>query len=303
MKKIKLQVVFAVVVMLLAPCLLCAEEDHHAPSLSFTTTQVTDHIWMLQGKGGNIALLTGDQGSLMVDADYKEMSAALKEEVGKHGGLDALTYLINTHWHGDHTQGNMALGEHALIVAHDNVRARLLTSQEVALFKVVSQPYPKVALPAITYSEVITLHINDEQVKLVHYANGHTDGDSVVFFKKANVVHMGDHLFAGFFPFVDVQNGGNVLRMAENVKAILPLIDEKTILIPGHGPLSKKSDLEDFYAMLIGTVAEVSKMKAAGMDLEEMQFEGLSEQWQKWGDGFLSEDVWIGIIDASLSSE
>lgn len=302
MTKIKLLLVLTLVMMFI-PSVLCAEGDHHAPSLSFTTTQVTDHIWMLQGKGGNIALLTGDQGSLMIDADYKEMSPALKEEVGKHGGLDALMYLINTHWHGDHTQGNLALGEHALIVAHDNVRARLLTAQEVALFKVVSQPYPKVALPSITYTEVMTLHINDEQVKLVHYANGHTDGDSVVFFKHANVVHMGDHLFTGMYPFVDVQNGGNVLHMAENVKAILPLIDDKTILIPGHGRLSKKSDLEDFYAMLIGTVAEVRAMKAAGMDLEEIQFEGLSEKWHQWGNGFLSEEVWIGIVTASLSSK
>ena len=239
----------------------------------------------------------------MIDADYKEMSAALKVGVGKHGGLDGLTFLINTHWYGDHTQVNLVLGKHALIIAHDNVRARLLTVQGVVLFKVVLQPYQKVALPAITYSEVMTLHINDEQVKLVHYANGHTDGDSVVFFKHANVVHMGDHLFTGMYPFVDVQNGGNVMHMAENVKAVLPLIDEKTLLIPGHGSLSKKSDLQDFYAMLIGTVAEVRKMKAAGMTREEMQFEGLSEQWQQWGDGFLSEEGWIAIVDASLSAE
>jgi glyoxylase-like metal-dependent hydrolase (beta-lactamase superfamily II) len=236
----------------------------------------------------------------MIDADYKEMSAALKVEVGKHGGLYGLTFLINTHWYGDHTQVNLVLGKHALIIAHDNVRARLLTAQGVALFKVVLQPYQKVALPAITYTEVMTLHINDEQVNLVHYANGHTDGDSVVFFRHANVVHMGDHLFAGMYPFVDVQNGGNVLRMAENVKGILPLIYVQTFLIPGHGRLSKKSDLEDFYAMLIGTVAEVREMKAVVMDLEEIPFEGLSEQWQQWGDGFLSEEVWIGIIAASL---
>lgn len=303
MKKIRHPFVWLTLVVLFLPRFLYAGGDHHAPSPSFTTTKVTDHIFMLQGKGGNIALFTGEQGSLMVDADYKEMSVALKEEVTKHGGLDALTYLINTHWHGDHTQGNLALGEHALIVAHDNVRARLLTAQEVALFNVVSQPYPNVALPAITYSDVMTLHLNGEQVKLVHYANGHTDGDSVVFFKHANVVHMGDLLFAGMYPFVDVQNGGNVLRMAENIKAILPLINEQTILIPGHGPLSNKSDLQDFYAMLMGTVNEVAKMRAAGMDLDEMQFEGLSEQWQPWGNGFLSEELWIGIIDASLTRE
>lgn len=288
--------------LLMVPLTISAAEnsDHHADSPSFRTTKINDHIVMLQGRGGNVALFKGEQGLLMVDDDYKMMSEALKAEVRKHGGLDKLTYIINTHWHADHTQGNLAFGPHAQIVAHDNVRARLLTRQEITLFKKVIEPLPEMALPSITYQRALTLYINGEKVQLIHYPGGHTDGDTVVFFSKSNVVHMGDHLFSGIFPFVDVEHGGNVKQMAANIKSLLPLINEQTKVIPGHGPLSNKADVQAFYDMLIGTTAEVQAMKDKGMTLEQMQQHGLSTQWHEWGNGFLSEDVWIGIIDSSL---
>ncbi|WP_198264829.1 MBL fold metallo-hydrolase [sulfur-oxidizing endosymbiont of Gigantopelta aegis] len=275
-------------------------EKHHSDSPDFKTIKVSDKIWMLQGKGGNIALLAGQQGLLMVDDDYKVMSKALIKELQQFGGLNKLTYIINTHWHGDHTEGNLALGTEAHIVAHNNVRTRLLTAQEIKLFKMKSAPYPESALPDVTYTSAMTLHINKEVVNIVHYANGHTDGDSIVFFKKANVVHMGDHHFSGFFPFVDIDHGGNVLHMAENVKQVLTLIDDKTQVIPGHGPLSKKTDLQDFYEMLIGTSAEVKAMMDSGLSLTQIQEKGLSSQWQAWTDGFLSTEVWISIVYNSL---
>ncbi len=290
---------------LLTGCLLCLStlvfaEKHHTDVLSYKTIKVTENIWMLQGKGGNIAILTGEQGLLMVDDDYKVMSEALKKQIQHYGGLDKLTYIINTHWHGDHTGGNLSLGSHALIVAHDNVRTRLLNVQEIKLFKMVSQPYPEAALPNVTYSKFMTLYMNGEEIDIVHYPDGHTDGDSVVFFKHANVVHMGDHHFSGFFPFVDIENGGNVLTMAANVKLVLAVIDEQTKVIPGHGPLSNKADLQDFYEMLLGTSAEVQKMIDQGLTLEQMKAKGLSERWQSWTDGFIATDVWIGIVYGSL---
>ncbi len=289
---------------LLLSFLLCTSpllfSASHRDSPSFNTVDVTANIKMLQGKGGNVALLMGSQGILMVDDDFSVMSDALKGEIVKHGGLDQLTYIINTHWHGDHTQGNLALGAHAQIVAHDNVRARLLTRQEIKLFNMVSEPYPGPALPSITYQKAMKLHFNEEEISLVHYANGHTDGDSVVFFKKANVVHMGDHFFSGFYPFVDLDTGGNVLTMAKNVGQILVLIDNDTKLIPGHGPLSSKADLQAFRDMLLGTSAEVKAMKAEGMSLEQIQAAGLSDKWQSWTKGFLSTETWIGIVYGSL---
>jgi len=278
-------------------------EKHHAEALSFKTIKVSDHLWMLQGKGGNIAILTGEQGLLMVDDDYKVMSDALKKEIQHYGGLDKLTYIINTHWHGDHTEGNLSLGSHALIVAHDSVRTRLLNRQEIKLFKMVSEPYPKEALPTVTYVKSMKLYMNDEEVEIVHYPQGHTDGDSIVFFKHANVVHTGDHHFSGFFPFVDIEHGGNVLNMAKNVHSILAIIDDQTKVIPGHGPLSNKADLQDFYDMLIGTSAEVQKMIDQKLSLEQIQAKGLSKQWDSWTDGFLSTEVWISIVHSSLMKD
>lgn len=296
----KLCLTTALIALCSAPYAMAEKHGHQAAAPSFRSTPVTDQVILLQGKGGNLALLKGEQGLLMVDDDYKNLSPALKEELAKHGGLEKLTYVINTHWHGDHTQGNLALGGHAHIVAHDNVRARLMTRQEIKLFKMVSEPYPESALPSITYDKTLTLHINGETVQVVHYAGGHTDGDSVVFFKNANVVHMGDHFFNGFFPFVDVESGGNVLRMADNIKALLEVIDEETQIIPGHGPLANKQDLKAFHEMLVGTAAEVKAMKEQGMNLGQIQLKGLDSRWDEWADGFLPTRVWIGIVYASL---
>ncbi|NOY66256.1 MAG: MBL fold metallo-hydrolase [Gammaproteobacteria bacterium] len=274
--------------------------EHHAESLKFKSTHLTDNIWMLQGKGGNIAVVTGKQGILMIDAGYLNMSPALKKALKPFGGEKKLSYIINTHWHGDHTQGNKVFGQYANIVAHDNVRSRLLTSQEVKLFKMVSRPYPEIAIPSITYEKSMNLYFNGQKINIVHYANGHTDGDSIIFFEKSNVVHMGDHYFSGFFPFVDIDTGGNVLKMAANVKKVLALIDDKTIIIPGHGPLSTKVDLQDFYDMLIGTSNEVRVMKVKGKTLAAIKKTGLSNRWKDWTDGFLSTEVWIEIVYKSL---
>lgn len=277
-------------------------EKHHTDTLSFKTIKVTDNLWMLQGKGGNIAILTGEQGLLMVDDDYKVMSKALMKQIEHYGGINKLTYIINTHWHGDHTEGNFSLGNHALIVAHDSVRTRLLTTREIKLFKMVSKPYPDEALPNITYTKAMKLYMNGEEIRIVHYPEGHTDGDSIVFFKHANVVHMGDHHFSGFFPFVDIEHGGNVLNMAANVKTVLAMINDQTKVIPGHGPLSTKADLNDFYDMLLGTSAEVQQMIDASMSLEQIKLKGLSKRWDSWTDGFLSTEVWISIVYNSLLS-
>ena len=275
-------------------------EQHNGNSPEFKTTTVTENIQLLQGKGGNIALLTGPQGLLLVDDDYKEMSAPLKQALKHYGGPEKLTYIINTHWHGDHTGGNIELGSTTQIIAHDNVRIRLLTTQEIKLFGMVKPPYPEHALPSLTYDKTLNLHINDETIRIAHYPNGHTDGDSVVFFNKANVVHMGDHYFSGFFPFVDVDHGGNVVQLATNIKHILALIDDNTHVIPGHGPLSTKADLRDYYDMLLGTTAEVRAFKNQKLTLAQIQAKGLNKRWDSWTDGFLSTDTWISIIYNSL---
>jgi len=276
--------------------------EHHAESPSFKSTQLTDNIVMLQGKGGNLGLLKGKDGILLIDADYKVMTEALKKELEEFGGVSNLNYLINTHWHGDHTEGNFALGHHAQIIAHDNVRTRLLTTREIKLFNMVSKPYPEHALPAITYTKRLSLHINNENIKIIHFPKSHTDGDSVVFFRKSNIVHMGDNFFSGMFPFVDVAHGGNVINMAKNIRTILSMIDDKTKIIPGHGPLSNKTDLQAFHDMLIGTSTEVQVMKDNGMSLEQIQTQGLTKKWMPWEKrSFFPAKIWIGIVHSSIS--
>lgn len=276
--------------------------DHHASTKAFKSIPLSDSVVLLRGKGGNIALIKGEQGLVMVDADYKEMSAALEDVLEGDGGVKNVTYLINTHWHGDHTQGNELVGHHAQIVAHDNVRTRLLTRQEIKLFGMVSEPYPEHALPSLTYSKKLSLFINGESFDIVHFPNGHTDGDSVVFMKESNIVHMGDNFFSGMFPFVDVANGGDVMQMADNVAAVLARIDDDTTVIPGHGTLSDKLGLAEFHEMLVGTTDEVKAMMTAGMTVEQMQSEGLSLDWEDWANGLISADAWIAIIASSLKA-
>ncbi len=275
-------------------------DSHHNPDKTFSVEQVTASITMLAGGGGNIAVLAGDDGLLVVDDGLAQHSVALADALRQIGEEDSVQYIVNTHWHGDHAGGNLELGRGVNIVAHDRVRYRLMQSNTIKFFGMQSDPYPEHALPDVTYSENLTLYINGEEIQLLHRGIGHTDGDSVVFFKNANVVHMGDLFFNGFFPFVDVDNQGNVVAMAERVKAMLALIDKDAKIIPGHGPLADRADLEAFHVMLTGTIDEVRAMQAAGLSLAEMQERGLSDRWDDWKGGKLPESAWIGLVAASI---
>ena len=188
---------------------LFAHGEHNA-SAEYTLEPVRGNIQLLAGLGGNIAVITGEQGIVLVDDGYANKSELLHQALSTLGGEERLAYIINTHWHGDHTEGNLALGKYAAIIGHDNVLKRLSSAQEIALFKMKSDAYPVEARPSLTYEQSMRLHFNGEQMDLVHYPNGHTDSDSVVYFKHANVAHLGDHFFNAFFPFVDIANGGDL---------------------------------------------------------------------------------------------
>lgn len=295
--------VYRAISLFLFAILFCAgvsADSHHEEDRGFSVTEVVSNLYMLQGLGGNIAVMTGEDGLLMIDDDYKKMGTALKKALEQFGGEEELAYIINTHWHGDHAEGNIVLGHSAPIVAHDNVRVRLSQKNEIALFNMKSDPYPDHALPSITYSETLTLHINDDTIQLIHYPASHSDADTAIIFKQANVLHTGDLFFNGFFPFVDTANGGNVKKLAGSIEHLLGLLPDDVVIIPGHGPLAGKKDLEAHLAMLKGSIEEVSTMKNQGLGLNEIQEKGLSNRWERWSKGMMPEKTWIQLVFESL---
>lgn len=272
----------------------------HYPSsgqdVQVKTQKVTDNIYFLQGRGGNVAVLTGMEGSLMVDDDYKAVSEKLRDAL-KALGSATPKFILNTHWHGDHTEGNFFFGKESTIVAHVNVRKRLLDPPEI--FGQKTPPYPAFALPVVTYNESMTLNINGEEVRLVHYPNGHTDGDTVVFFTKANVVHLGDDFFVNAFPFVDIWSGGSVEGLINNVSTLISQISSDAKIIPGHGPLATLDDLKAFHQMLRETSKIVTDQMKANKTLDEIKKTGFPEKYKSWGTGFIKTDQWAELIYGS----
>ncbi|MDQ3711085.1 MAG: MBL fold metallo-hydrolase, partial [Acidobacteriota bacterium] len=179
------------------------ENENQIQDITVKTVKITDRVYMLQGRGGNVGASVGADGILIVDDDYAQISPKLAEAL-KTLSSEKPRFIFNTHWHGDHTEGNKFFGKDSLILAHTNVRKRL--SVESIVLGNKTEPYPKFALPVLTYDQSMSVHFNDEEIRAVHYPNGHTDGDSVIFFTKAGVVHMGDDFFAGKFPFVDLDS-------------------------------------------------------------------------------------------------
>jgi len=257
---------------------------------------------MLEGSGGNIGVSVGDDGLLIVDDQFAPLAdkirAALKGIADKK-----LHFILNTHWHGDHTGGNVAFGPEVTIIAHDNVRKRLSTEQKSTVFNSTTPPSPKEALPVITFDKTLTVHFNGEEIRAIHFPQGHTDGDSVIFFTASNVVHLGDDFFAGRFPFVDLESGGTVEGLIKNIGEIITKIPEGAKLIPGHGPISTLDDLKNYHRMLQQTTEIVRQKIAAGKTLEQIKSEGLPEEWKPWGAGFIKTDRWVETIYRSLTAK
>ena len=264
------------------------------------STKVSGNVYMLEGAGGNIGVSVGPDGILIVDDQYAPLADKIKAAL-KTLGEGKLKFVLNTHWHGDHTGSNAAFGPEAPVIAHDNVRKRLSTEQKNEFFKRTTPASPREALPIITFGHSLTVHFNGEEIRVIHFPQGHTDGDSIIFFTNSNVVHMGDHFFAGRFPFVDLDSGGNVEGFTKNVADVLTKLPAGVKIIPGHGPLSTPDDLKLFHRMLIETTDIVRKKMVAGKTLAEMKSEGLPAEWTSWGTGFIKTDMWIEIIHRSLS--
>jgi cyclase len=261
--------------------------------------QVAGSVYMLTGAGGNIGVSVGDDGIVIVDDQYAPLApkieAALKSITDK-----PVRFILNTHYHGDHTGGNEHFGTTAPIVAHENVRKRL--SSGATRRGQTTPPSPKGALPVLTFNESVTIHLNGEDLRAVHMPAGHTDGDSVIWFTKSNVVHMGDDFFNGLFPFIDQENGGSVRGLIANLDKVLSMLPNDAKVIPGHGALSDKAGLTKFRDTVRATLSVVEKGVAAGKTAEQLKSEKVLAEWDSWGQGFIKTDVWIDTLVREASA-
>ncbi|MGC9293221.1 MAG: MBL fold metallo-hydrolase [Acidobacteriaceae bacterium] len=267
------------------------------------TVPLTQNIFMLHGVGGNIAVLTGPDGKLMVDASVAAAAPHVKQ------ALDAISsqplrLLINTHWHFDHTDGNAAMhGYGATILAHVNTRKRLMTPQVMEVLDAHFPAAPPAAWPVETFTDALTLYQNGQTVHLAHLAPAHTDSDIFVHFSNANVLHTGDIWFNGFYPLIDDSTGGNIDGMIAAVHRLLPLADNATRIIPGHGPLGNKAALTGYREMLETVRDRVARLKRSGKTLQEtVAARPTADLDAKWGTGGMSPDTFVGLVYKTVAA-
>lgn len=289
---------FAAVMLLAAIPSAFAQQDWS--KVEIKSTKVNGNVYMLQGSGGNIGVSVGGDGILIVDDQYAPLADKIKAAL-KTLGEGKLKFILNTHWHGDHTGGNAAFSTEGAIIAHTNVRKRL--AEGMNLPGRTTQPAPKEALPIITFDQSVSVHFNGEEIRALHLPRGHTDGDAVIYFTSSNVVHMGDLFFNGMFPFVDIDSGGDVEGYMKNIGEVLGKLPAGARIIPGHGPLATAEDLKKVHDMMMKTTAVVRDKMKAGKTLDQIKAEGLPEEWKSWSWQFVTTDRWISTIHRSYSKK
>ena len=277
----------------------CALAQDNTSDNKLEVQHVAGSVYMLIGPGGNIGATVGEDGILIVDDKYDHTVDKVKNTLKNFDG-GPLRFILNTHYHGDHTGGNAELGKSATIIAHTNIRKRLTTEQSVLGDTVPVAP--KSAWPVITYDHFLSVHFNGEEIKVLHLPKGHTDGDSIILFTNSNVLHMGDDFFNGMFPFVDLGSGGSVQGMIDANQHVLDNAPAGVKIIPGHGPLTDIDGVRKNLEMLEATAAHVRKQMEAGKSLDEIKAGGFPEEWAPWDGGFIKADRWIETIINSYSN-
>ena len=274
--------------------------------VQYTPVRVTDNIYMLKGAGGNIGLFFGPDGLFLIDDQFAPLHEKLLAQITELSGgafkdFDN-AFLINTHFHHDHTGGNELIGESGgIIFAHENVRQRLTVEQFVPFFDSRSPALKPAGLPVITFSRDLTFHLNGDSLSVFHAPSAHTDGDAIVHFTKANVIHAGDIVFTGTYPFYDLDNGGSTNGLIGAVEQILALCDENTVIIPGHGEISNSAGLKEYLTMLTTTFERVRELVAEGKTLEQVQAAEPTEEFDDKFNGFISNDAFIGLLYRDLN--
>ena len=277
---------------------LGAAQQQDFSKVEIQVQKVSGSVYMLIGSGGNIGVSVGDDGIVIVDDQFlplaDKIQAALKGITDK-----PVRFLINTHFHGDHTGGNPAFGKFSTIVAHENVRKRLLAPPA----NPAQQAMPKEGLPVITFNDRLTVHLNGEDIRATYAPAGHTDTDSIIFFTQSNVVHMGDDFFNGGFPFIDLASGGTVRGYLAAVEKAATQIPADAKIIPGHGPLSTLDDLKKFAAMLRECIAIADSNLKAGKTADDMKKAKVLDKYESYGKGFVSTDRFIDTLARDLGKK
>jgi len=254
--------------------------------------EISEGIYILTGSGGNIGLSVGKDGVLMIDDQFAPLSQKINAAIDKITDQD-IRYLINTHWHGDHTGGNENFAnDGATIIAHDNVRKRLSTDQ-IRPFGRTTPASPKTAWPKLTFNDKMNVHFNDQSIQLIHIHNAHTDGDAFVYFPESNVLHMGDCFFKDRFPFIDRDMGGSPDGAIKAVQIAMMIADSETKIIPGHGTLASKDDLLRYHTMLITMRDRILKVIKDNVAEEDLDFAELTKDYKSWGGGFINAEKMV----------
>src|SRR6266700_3031707 len=269
-------------------------------------TKVAGNIYMLEGQGGNIAASVGEDGIVIVDDQFAPLAEKIQTALKNLGITDKpVRFVINTHYHGDHSGGNAPFANSgSTVIAQDNVRKRLVTGGAAGnggSLKMEVKPAEKAALPIITFDHDVTVHLNGEDIRALHFPSGHTDGDAIIFFPKNNVVHMGDDFVRYGFPFIDVSSGGSVQGMIDALEKASAQLPADVKVIPGHGALSNLDDVRAFTKMLRETSAAVQKAINDHKTLEQMKQQKILEHWAKWKGDFVNDDAFIETLFNSLT--
>jgi len=281
-----------------------AAQDHDFSKVEIKVQKVAGSVYMLQGAGGNIGASIGEDGIVIVDDEYaplaEKIQAALKGITDK-----PVRFIINTHYHGDHTGGNAIFQEKAPIIAQDNVRKRLAAgglAGNGGAVKMDNKPADFKALPIITFDHDVTVHLNGEDIRALYFPAGHTDGDSIIFFPKSNVVHMGDDFVTYGFPFIDVGSGGSIDGMIAGVEKVIAQVPPDVKIIPGHGPVSSVEDMRVYLKMLKDTRNLVANGIKEGRSFDDMKQAKILDPWKKYS-GYITEDTFLETLYASLTGE
>ncbi len=294
-----MKTVLAASLAVLALALPAAAQD--MSKVEIKTTKLSDTVYMMVGSGGNLALSAGADQTFLVDDQFAPLTPKITAAIAAVTPK-AVAFVLNTHWHFDHTGGNENFGKAgSIIVAHDNVRRRMDSEQLIEFLGMKTKPSPKAALPVITFSADTTFHLNGEEIHAYHAPRAHTDGDSVVLFRGSNVVHMGDIYFNGMYPFIDTSSGGTVDGVIAAADRVLAIADDRTKIIPGHGPLSNKAELKAYRDMLESVSGRIRQLIKDGRKLEEIvEAKPTADFDEKWGKGFIPPAKFAEMLTRNL---